>query len=192
MSVTGNPRVTPALPLPLPQLTCDPRHGSRVTLVSCTVFCSDFSPMSPMSPVTLSHCHNTPKHYSGHSIIFNYDPFHDPCHHSRFCGNTITFCYIAFMWLTIVLLFSSIMTSVFRLYYLLRYLRRFVYKFHLPLGKTSVCNRNKTHFFIAPDSTPYCSGLLPYCSGLSPISLHSNKSKLTDIRFFKARAQHIS
>ena len=30
--VTGNPRVTPALPLPLPQLTRDPCHRSRVTL----------------------------------------------------------------------------------------------------------------------------------------------------------------
>ena len=62
--------------------------------------------------VTLSQHSDTPSFWTLHNLhSFKihmlhplHDPLRDPCHHSRFCGNTIIFCYISFLWLTIVLL----------------------------------------------------------------------------------------
>ena len=91
-------------------------------------------------------------------------------------------------------------------------------KVQLPQAKTPVCNRNKTHILspfrsrllqVAPDlsisayTPPHCSELshvAPDSSTLLHLALlllhlalkSSTNPKLTDIRFFKARAQHTS
>ena len=77
--------------------------------------CSDVSDVSGHA-VTLSQYSDTRSFRTLHNLhsfkIHMLHPLHDPCHHSRFCGNTIIFCYISFLWLTIVLLLWSHLLTI--------------------------------------------------------------------------------